>query len=231
MKGGRFQNTAYLRTLASKQAQNFATRRLIRDMKDMEDNSIPTVNVSASPLEDDLFTWHANLMGPKETLYEGSIYHLEIKIPETYPIVAPTVNFLTPIHHPNAFVNPDGRTYRLCLDMTETKSGVGEGGWNSAYSIQSILIQLQSFLIEGSEKYRNQKAAKKETDIDKIQEYNDLANDYKCTVCGCKHKGKGDPFPKIKKAEEFSAEDDFQTLKPADDLYQDGLRCFHSKMG
>jgi ubiquitin-protein ligase/Ran GTPase-activating protein (RanGAP) involved in mRNA processing and transport len=229
MKGGRFQNTAYLRTLASKQAQNFATRRLIRDMKDMEDNDIPTVNVSASPLEDDLFTWHANLIGPKDTLYEGSMYHLEIKIPETYPMMPPTISFMSPIHHPNAFVNPDGRTYRLCLDLTEVNKAAGSGGWSSAYSIQSILIQLQSFLIEGSEKYRSQKAAKKDTDIDKIQEYNEAANDFKCPCC--KHKGRGDPFPKIKRAEEFKPDEDFKTVKSEETLYQDSLRCFHSKLG
>lgn len=229
MKGGRFQNTAYLRTLASKQAQNFATRRLIRDMKDMEGNDIPTVNVSATPLEDDLFTWHANLLGPKDSLYEGSIYHISISIPENYPMAAPTITFLTPIHHPNAFVNPDGKTYRLCMDLTETKPAGKDGGWSSAYSILSILIQLQSFLIEGSEKYNSQKASKKDTDIDKIQEYNDLANDFKCGCC--KHKGKGDPWPKIKKVEEFSIDDDFKTVGNSEALYADGLRCFHSKMG
>jgi ubiquitin-protein ligase/Ran GTPase-activating protein (RanGAP) involved in mRNA processing and transport len=229
MKGGRFQNTAYLRTLASKQAQNFTTRRLIRDMKDMEENTIPTINVSASPMEDDLFTWHANLLGPRDTLYEGSIYHLEIKIPETYPMSPPTINFLTPIHHPNAFVNPDGKTYRLCLDLTEARPAGKDGGWSSAYSIMSILIQLQSFLIEGSEKYNSQKAAKKDTDIDKIQEYNSIANDFKCSCC--KHKGKGDPWPKIKKIEEFKVEDDFKTIESPTAVYEDGLRCFHSKMG
>ena len=226
MKGGRFQNTAYLRTLASKQAQNFATRRLIRDMKDMEENTIPTINVSATPMEDDLFVWHANLIGPKETLYEGSIYHIEIRIPENYPMQPPTLKFLTAIHHPNAFANGDG-TFRLCLDLTEVKSTIGEGGWNSAYSIQSILVQLQSFLIEGSEKYLNQKAAKKDADIDKITEYNQIANDYKCSCC--KHKGRGDPFPKIKKIEEFQIDSDFQTVKNDIELYQDSLRCFHSK--
>lgn len=228
MKGGRFQNTAYLRTLASKQAQNFATRRLIRDMKDMEENEIPTINISATPLEDDLFVWHANLVGPKDTLYEGSVYHIEIQIPETYPMQPPTLTFKTAIHHPNAFVNPDG-TYRLCLDLTEVKVGNAEGGWNSAYSIMSILIQLQSFLIEGSEKYLNQKAAKKDADIDKITEYNQVANDYKCPCC--KHKGKGDPFPKIRKVEEFQLDQDFKTVKDEEQLYNEGLRCFHSKLG
>lgn len=231
MKGGRFQNTAYLRTLASKQAQNFATRRLIRDMKDMEENLIPTINVSAMPLEDDLFTWHANLLGPKDSLYEGSVYHIEISIPESYPMTAPKINFMTPIHHPNAFINPDGSTYRLCMDLTEAMPAGKDGGWSSAYSILSILVQLQSFLLEGSEKYQAQKASKKDSDIDKIQEYNMVANDYKCTTCSCKHKGKGDPWPRIKKVEEFKVDEDFKTVDSSEALYEDGLRCFHSKMG
>lgn len=64
MKPGRIENNALLRTLASKKAQNFATRRLIRDLKDFETCQIPTVNVSAYPLPDNLFIWHANILGP-----------------------------------------------------------------------------------------------------------------------------------------------------------------------
>jgi len=44
--------------------------------------------------------------------------------------------------HPNVF----GR--KVCLDMLEPKKGRDGYGWSSAYTIQSILIQLQSFLFE-----------------------------------------------------------------------------------
>ena len=36
-------------------------------------------------LENSLFLWHGNLRGPKDTPYEGGVFHLEIEIPENYP--------------------------------------------------------------------------------------------------------------------------------------------------
>jgi ubiquitin-protein ligase len=222
MKGGRFQNTAYLRTLASKQALNFATRRLIRDMKEIEENEIATVNVAAYPSEDDIFLWFANIVGPKGSLYEGAMYHLELRIPETYPMKPPLIKFLSPIHHPNVIGQ------MLCCDLVAENMPAGEGGWNSAYSIMSILLQLQSFLAEGSEKIMNQNTVKKEADIELIKKNNDIANDFKYNCS--KHKGKADPWPKIKKIDEFN-DDDFKTLKDEQSLYYEGLKCFHSKLG
>jgi len=36
-----------LRTLANKDAQNFATRRLLHDLKEIQEEKIPTVGVTA----------------------------------------------------------------------------------------------------------------------------------------------------------------------------------------
>jgi len=47
------------------------------------------------------------------------------------------------LDHPNVFGS------KLCLDMLEkTKGGAWYEGWNSAYTVESILIQLQSFLFD-----------------------------------------------------------------------------------
>jgi hypothetical protein len=50
-KGNRSKGTAVLRTLLDKDKQNFATKRLIRDLKEIEDERIPTVGVVARPTE------------------------------------------------------------------------------------------------------------------------------------------------------------------------------------
>lgn len=42
--------------------------------------------------------------------------------------------------HPNVF----GRT--LCLDMLQARNANQATGWTSAYSVLSIVVQLQSFL-------------------------------------------------------------------------------------
>lgn len=61
---------------------HIASRRILRDLKEINDEKVPTVGVSARPLENSLFEWHGNLTGPVGTIYEGGIFHCVIKIPE-----------------------------------------------------------------------------------------------------------------------------------------------------
>jgi ubiquitin-protein ligase len=69
------------------------------------------VGVAAEPLENDLFTWHANIKGPENTKYEGGLFHFVIEIPRNYPHRPPKLTLSTPITHPNVFGNT------ICLDM------------------------------------------------------------------------------------------------------------------
>jgi len=85
MKKGKSKDKALLRTLANKQALNFASKRILKDLKEIEEEKIPTVGVIARPMENDLFTWHANIKGPVGTIYEGGVFHFEFIIPESYP--------------------------------------------------------------------------------------------------------------------------------------------------
>jgi len=88
-------------------------------------------------------------MGPADTCYQGAMLHLEINFPQTYPKDPPVINVLTPFEHPNIFGNI------LCLDMLQKKEfGEDNIGWSSAYTVESILIQLQSFLFEGSWRFQ-----------------------------------------------------------------------------
>lgn len=114
-------------------------------MKDQEEilaNTIPTVGVIARALESDLFVWHANIRGPAKTLYEGGVFHLEMRFPMSYPNHPPVIRIFTNFPHPNVFGG------YICLDMLQQIEGRTEegAGWSSAYSAQSILTQLQSFL-------------------------------------------------------------------------------------
>jgi len=54
------------------------------------------------------------------------------------------VTLFNTIPHPNVFGN------YICLDMIQPAIARTEegGGWSSAYSVQSVLTQLQSFLFE-----------------------------------------------------------------------------------
>ena len=78
---GRFRDKQVLRTIVNKRAQTYTTRRLLRDLKEIETCDIPTVGVTARPLSSSLFKWHANLRGPEKTYYEGGVFHIELKFP------------------------------------------------------------------------------------------------------------------------------------------------------
>lgn len=51
-----------------------ATRRLLKDLRELQMNPLPTV--AASPLGDNLLLWHANLHGTKGSPFEGLVFHL-----------------------------------------------------------------------------------------------------------------------------------------------------------
>eukprot|EP00026_Physarum_polycephalum_P001294 Phypoly_transcript_01295.p1 GENE.Phypoly_transcript_01295~~Phypoly_transcript_01295.p1 ORF type:complete len:1116 (+),score=191.20 Phypoly_transcript_01295:80-3427(+) len=127
-----------------------ARKRLLRDLKELHDN--PLENVNAAPVDDqDLFLWHANLRGSDPQMKET--FHLILSFPSNYPLSPPRVELCTPLPHPN--VIPERGTYSLCMDMLEQGEWAEDAnkkmkynGWSSAYSVQLILVQLQSFLLD-----------------------------------------------------------------------------------
>jgi len=134
----------------------------MRDFREVQLNPLPTVN--AEPLMgNNLFEWHGNLKGHPCSPYTSTILHIEMHFPDTYPVDPPQVFLRTTIPHHNVFRD------HICLDMLtspkynfwpdEPEDAKGwkaiHTGWTSAYSVQSILIQLQSFLFERAEIYRD----------------------------------------------------------------------------
>eukprot|EP00727_Mastigamoeba_balamuthi_P009300 m51a1_g4993 putative hypotherical protein (197) ;mRNA; r:105060-105896 len=53
-------------------------RRLLSDLAETAKDPLPYV--SAQPLEEILFVWHANLCGTDETPYRGGVFHFELTI-------------------------------------------------------------------------------------------------------------------------------------------------------
>jgi len=140
------------------------------------------VGVSAAPLDDSIYTWHANIRGPEGTLYHGGVFHMQITFPKNYPCSPPDIQLFSDIPHPNVF----GR--RLCLDMFEKHSSLWYEGWTSAYTVEAILIQLQSFLFEVPSKKKvaaaKVKVASDDASIAERDIYRDAvdeANSFKCT--------------------------------------------------
>lgn len=78
--------------------------------------SDPVSGISAKPHDDNLRYFDVTIDGPDQTPYEGGRFHLELYLPEDYPMEAPKIRFLTKIYHPNI-----DRLGRICLDVLKGK--------------------------------------------------------------------------------------------------------------
>ena len=107
-------------------------KRLNKELADMIHNNIP--NISAGPINDNIFEWEAVILGPLGTPYEGGVFKLNISIPTNYPFKPPIVHFTTKIYHPN--INSSGS---ICLDILKTQ-------WSPALTISKILLSICSLL-------------------------------------------------------------------------------------
>jgi len=107
-------------------------KRLQKELNDMLKDDIP--NLSAGPVNGNLFEWEAVIMGPIGTPYEGGVFNLNISIPTNYPFKPPIVIFKTKIYHPN--INSSGS---ICLDILKTQ-------WSPALTISKILLSICSLL-------------------------------------------------------------------------------------
>jgi ubiquitin-conjugating enzyme E2 J1 len=45
--------------------------------------------------QDNIFEWHFTIRGPRETEFEGGVYHGRILLPAEYPYKPPDIVFLT----------------------------------------------------------------------------------------------------------------------------------------
>ena len=117
-----------------------AERRLLKDLKKMEQSNDQTAGITASPDENSLFRWNAVIFGPDDTEWEGGIFKLILEFSEDYPNKPPKVKFLTKMYHPNIY--NDGS---ICLDILQNQ-------WSPVYDISSILTSIQSLLCDPNTK-------------------------------------------------------------------------------
>ncbi|KNE54310.1 hypothetical protein AMAG_17651 [Allomyces macrogynus ATCC 38327] len=138
--------------------QTPAVRRLMWDWKELRAD--PLDHVVAAPLEDNMLEWHVNLIGPAELSkmcpeveMAQSVWHMVIRFSDFYPARPPSVVLCTSIPgHLNVLgARPRDGLFPVCMDMLETgnlkqTSTHQYTGWSSAYTVRSILMQLQALL-------------------------------------------------------------------------------------
>ena len=107
----------------------------------------PVDGFSAGIDENNLYKWHATLMGPQDTLYEGGVFKVVITFPKNYPNNPPEFKFVSQIYHPN--IHHDGK---VCISILHPPGDDIYGyetaveRWRPIHNVQSIVLSIISLL-------------------------------------------------------------------------------------
>ena len=107
-------------------------KRIIKETERLVTDPVP--GITAEPHDDNLRYFKVTIEGPVGSPYENGLFHLELYLPDDYPMEAPKVRFLTKIYHPNI-----DRLGRICLDILKTN-------WSPALQIRTVLLSVQALL-------------------------------------------------------------------------------------
>jgi ubiquitin-conjugating enzyme E2 J2 len=113
-----------------------SSQRLMKELKRLRTH--PPPGIEASPIESNLLEWHF-VLHPSEGVYANGEYHGRLDFPPEYPMAPPAIRVFT----------PSGRFepgVRLCLSMSDYHPE----SWNPSWSVETILVGLQSFMYEES---------------------------------------------------------------------------------
>ncbi|GAA5899906.1 ubiquitin-conjugating enzyme E2 [Sporobolomyces salmoneus] len=110
-----------------------ARKRLQKEHAAFQKNPPPLI--WARPNEQNILEWHFIFRGPDDSPYAGGEYWGVVEFPKDYPFAPPGLKMNT----------PSGRftpSAAICTSM----SNFHPGSWNVAWSVETILIGLQSFM-------------------------------------------------------------------------------------
>jgi len=108
------------------------TTRIAKETERLARN--PPPGIVATPTPDNPRYFKVIMYGPPSSPYEGGIFHLELFLPEEYPMVPPKVRFLTKVFHPNI-----DKIGRICLDILKDK-------FSPALQVGQVLMSIQVLL-------------------------------------------------------------------------------------
>ena len=130
------------------QTKKRAMKRLAQDLQEIQNE--PVANVSAAPLDEDMFEWHCNFR------LDDTVYHLILYFPPNYPYVSPSAEFVPVGYRFVGGATTTGKKgIKICLSIfsdfaTYHTEWANEKsmGWSPGYTVQTVLLNLVSFLAE-----------------------------------------------------------------------------------
>ena len=207
--------------------------RIYRDLKEIETNPIQGLSI-CMPDENDPFSLHGNIL-ILSGIYEGIMLHFIMTIPENYPITAPQMKICSGQKFDNSFhhhVFKADQGYTICIDLLDHGFfGQNEKtGWTAAYTLSTILIQMQVFFAEDHDLHQ----------IPTQQKINDLkANlkNYRCSITMTdgtkKTHSVASPYPAITSVAPPKAENEEKKIDLEEEKKKrtyEKLTCFLTRM-
>ena len=125
---------------------------VMRHLRQLEDT--PLKGACAAPRDGDLHEIHCTVVGPAGTPYAGVKVHFVLELSSEYPVKPPHAYFVTDIAYEGGAVMRDSKgRMQVCLNIfgnfafvhTEWADAKHEG-WSSGYSLETILVQMQSVM-------------------------------------------------------------------------------------
>lgn len=188
--------------------QSSTIKRLRKDLMSLLKH--PLADASAYP-SSDMLLWHVNFMVP--VTIDGEIkrapLHAVMTFPPEYPAKAPNLGFCTDFYYDmgTQYIEKKGPLKGMkviCVDILgnfhsyHTKEWVQKQGtgWTAAYTVETVLVNLQSLLIQVDSKMK--------TDTDRKKFYNDCLK-YTVEVDGDVHTG-SNPWPPVRSHEDIARE-------------------------
>ena len=122
--------------------KGMGTRRLFKELSEVADAgpdakaNIAGHVLSISPIGD-ISCFHAELLGPQDTPYAGGVFKIALNLPADYPMLPPTVHFVTPICHPN--IERVGG--KVSLDILQDQ-------WKAVLTLRTVALSVCSLLAD-----------------------------------------------------------------------------------
>ncbi|MQL98764.1 hypothetical protein Taro_031479 [Colocasia esculenta] len=105
--------------------KNPAVKRILQEVKEMQAN--PSDDFMSLPLEENIFEWQFAIRGPRDSEFQGGIYHGRIQLPSEYPFKPPSFMLLT----------PNGRfetQTKICLSISNHHPEHWQPSWSASAS-------------------------------------------------------------------------------------------------
>lgn len=111
-------------------------KRVTREFADFARHHEPYIYIKL-PDPKDMTVIHFSILGPKDSPFEGGIYHGVMNLPPNYPFRPPTLQMIT----------PNGR-FKTDLNICLSNTSFHPESWSPAWGISTFLIGLRSLFTD-----------------------------------------------------------------------------------